>query len=480
METKLKSYHYDRNQIKTGIVHIGVGNFHRAHEQYYTNLILENPDQQQWGICGIALLPSDATLVEKLKKQNCEYTLTVCGRNGEDEVYKIGSLVELIWGIENPKAVSDKIADADVKIITLTITEGGYNVDKHSNKFIIENEAIQHDILNPETPKTVFGFIAKGLRQRMTSGNSGLTILSCDNLQHNGNTAKNAFMSFFEAQNKELAEWAKRNVTFPNSMVDRITPATLPENIEWLNKKSGIVDAVPVYCEDFVQWVIEDNFIAGRPNWELSGVEFTDDVTAYENMKLSLLNASHTLLSYPSLLLGHRKVDHAMHDELIIKLVQDFMNIDITPYVPTPKGTDLELYKKTLIERFANRTVSDQLSRLCYDGISKFPVYIMPNLSKMINDNKGLKRVTFLIATYRHYLKYKIDSKGIAYEVAEPWLTSEDAKNIESNNAIDFLNLSPFKGYDLGNATHFTKDYLYYAQAINDKGIEAVLTEIVS
>ncbi|OXA96107.1 mannitol dehydrogenase family protein [Flavobacterium hercynium] len=479
METNLIGYQYDRTKIKTGIVHIGVGNFHRAHEQYYTNLILENSDQQQWGICGIALLPSDASLVEKLKKQNGEYTLTICGRDGHDEAYKIGSLTELIWGVENPGAVSDKIADADVKIITLTITEGGYNIDKHSNAFNIENEDIQHDVLNPDTPKTVFGFVAQGLRKRIASGNGGLTILSCDNLQHNGNTAKNAFMSFFEAQNKDLAHWAKTNISFPNSMVDRITPATLPENVEWLNKKNTTTDAVPVYCEDFVQWVIEDNFIAGRPNWERVGVEFTEDVSQYENMKLSLLNASHTLLSYPSFLMGYRKVDDAMHDQLIIRFVQDFMNIDITPYVPAPKGTDLELYKKTLIERFANRSVSDQLSRLCFDGFSKFPVYIMPNLSKMIKDGKDLKRVTFLFAAYRHYLKYKTDSENAAYDIAEPWLTPDDSKWIQSNNPTDFLNIAPFKNYSLGSSEQFIEGYIHFTEMIKEKGIKSAIKTIV-
>lgn len=480
METNLIDYQYDRKKVKAGIIHIGVGNFHRAHQQYYTNLILENTDQHQWGICGIAMLPSDASLIEKLKKQNGEYTLTICGRTGKDEAYKIGSLIELIWAVENPAAVSDKIADADVKIITLTITEGAYNVDKQSNTFILENAAIQHDILNPDNPKTVFGFVAQGLRKRIVSGNGGLTILSCDNLQHNGNTARNAFMSFFEAQNKDLAHWAKANISFPNSMVDRITPGTLPENVEWLNKKNNNSDAVPVYCEDFVQWVIEDDFIAGRPNWERAGVEFTDDVSQYENMKLSLLNASHTLLSYPSFLLGYRKVDDAMHDQLIIGLVQDFMNIDITPYIPAPKGTDLELYKKTLVERFANRSVSDQLSRLCYDGFSKFPVYVIPNLCKMIKDGKDLKRITFLIAAYRHYLKYKTDFIGIAYDTAEPWLTSDDSKLIESNNPKDFLDIAPFKSYDLGASEKFIEGYIHFAEIIKEKGITSVLTEIAS
>lgn len=480
METQVISYKYNREQVKPGILHIGVGNFHRAHEEYYTNLLLENPDQQNWGICGAMLLPSDEHLYKALKKQANEYTLTVCGRDGKDEAYLIGSLVELIWGIENPEAVIAKIADKNIRIITLTITEGGYNIEKATGEFMLEDELIKHDLQNPQTPKTTFGFIAEGLRRRKAAGNGAVTILSCDNLQHNGNTARKAFTSFIEAQDKELAAWVNENVTFPNSMVDRITPATRPEDIARLNAKNGTSDEAPVYCEDFIQWVIEDNFVAGRPAWEKVGVEFTDDVTAYENMKLSLLNASHTLLSYPSFLSGYRKVDDAMHDERIAKFVRTFMDVDITPYVPAPGNTDLELYKQTLIERFGNRSVSDQVARLCFDGISKFPVYIMPNLIKMIRDHADLTRLAYLFAAYRHYLKYKTDDNGVAFEVAEPWITPEDEALIASNDPMDFLALSPFQSTDLKVADEFVHLYLQMVDAIKEKGAMPVLESILS
>ena len=472
-------YKFDRSHIQVGMVHIGVGNFHRAHQAFYTNLLLEDPNQQTWGICGVALLPSDEALVQKLRRQNGEYTLTVCGRNGQDEVYRMGALIELIWGIETPAAVTDKIADQAVKIITLTITEGGYNIDKASGTFMLENERVQHDLTHPDRPTTVFGFVAEGLRKRKAAGHGGLTILSCDNLQHNGNTAKYAFMRFIEAQDPVLAEWVRTHVTFPNRMVDRITPVTRPEDVAWLNEKSGIDDQAPVYCEDFIQWVIEDNFVAGRPDWERVGVEFTDDVTGYETMKLSLLNASHTLLSYPATLLGYRKVDKALQDERLVRLLRNFMDIDITPYVPAPGDTNLELYKQTLIERFANRSVSDQLSRLCADGISKFPVYILPNLSKMIRDGKDLTRMAFLIAAYRHYLHGRIDDEGTTYDIAEPWMTPEDNERIASDDPIDFLTMSAFTGIPLTAANTFSQVYTVFVNRIKDEGIKPVLESIL-
>lgn len=472
-------YNDEVSETRTGILHIGVGNFHRAHQQFYTNMLLNDEDQKDWGICGVCLLPADEKIVKNLRAQNLQYSLTICGRNGKDEVYKIGSLRELIWGVEDPQSVVRKIADSSVKIITLTITEGGYNLDKKTGEFIVGDEKIQHDLKNPSRPETVFGFVAEGLRQRKIQHGGAMTVLSCDNLQHNGNTTKKAFMSFIEAQDSELAAWVKENVTFPNSMVDRITPATTAEDVERLNKRNGTDDRAPVYCEDFAQWVIEDDFIAGRPAWERVGVEFTNDVTAFENMKLSLLNASHTLLSYPAFLMGYRKVDQAMEDQNLVKFIRDFMDTDSTPFVPAPENTDLEKYKQTLIERFANHSVSDQVSRLCFDGISKFPVYIVPNLGKMIKGAKDLTRPAFLIASYRHYLKYKTDDQGNVFETAEPWITESDQKLIVSDNPQDFLELSAFKGVQLKASEQFMKLYNRFVEDIKNSGTDSVLQSII-
>lgn len=480
MKKQLIPFSYNRDQVEAGILHIGVGNFHRAHLAYYVNQLLEDPSQSKWGICGLNLLQGDKKNVESLRKQNNLYTLTVCGRKGEDATYQIGSIIDLMWAVDEKEACIDKFADKNVKIITCTITEGGYNIDRASGEFMLDNENIQHDLSNPTQPKTVFGYVAEGLRRRMKGDVGPVTFLTCDNLQHNGDTAKKAFSSFIIAQDKDLAMWVQNNVTFPNSMVDRITPATTSEDVKRLNEKNGTSDEVPVYCEDFIQWVVEDNFIAGRPNWESVGVQFTDDVTAFENMKLSLLNASHTVLSYPSFLSGYRKVDEAMHDSHFERLLSDFMNIDITPYVPAPDDTDLDLYKQTLIERFGNRSVSDQISRLCADGASKYPVYVMPNLKRMISDKKDMTRVAFSFASYRHYLKYKTDDKGVSFEINEQWLNQTDLRLIESNDPIDFLGLSSFRSADLKVSASFVASYLKMVDEIKSKGVISVLEDIIN
>ncbi len=475
---KTNKFNYNRERVSASILHFGVGNFHRAHLQSYTNQLLELADQSEWGVCGAMLMPQDETLYRTLKGQDGLYTLTVCGRDGVNEIFEIGSLVELLWSGEESEAIINKIASPAIKIITLTITEGGYNTDKSSGEFIFENEMIQHDLKNPQRPNSVFGYIAEGLRRRVANGGAPVTILSCDNLQHNGDTCKRVFTSFVTAQDPTLAAWMANNVTFPNSMVDRITPATTLADVDHINQQLEKFDGAPVYCEDYIQWVVEDNFIAGRPAWERVGVEFTDDVAPFENMKLSLLNASHTLLSYPSFVSGYRKVDAAMRDENVIQYVRDFMDKDVTPYVPAPANTDLELYKQTLVERFANVAVSDQIARLCGDGASKFPVYVMPIAAKMVENGDDMTRVAYLIAAYRHYLKYRKDDNGAEFDLFEPWLTGEDQTLIESDDAMAFLAASPFSSVSLATCTPFVTLYKDMVAQIAQNGAMATLTSI--
>ena len=433
-------YNYDRTGVKAGIVHFGVGNFHRAHLEYYTNLLLEDPSQRQWGVFGAMIMPSDGKLYNALKEDAGVYDLTVCAPSGDRTIYRIGSLVELCWGEEDPERIIRQVGSEETAIITLTITEGGYKV-------------------NPDQEWSVFRYVAEGLRLRMAKG-LPVTILSCDNLQHNGETARKAFMSYFESLYPDVALWARENVTFPNSMVDRITPAT----------KSGKI--TDVCCEDFIQWVVEDKFIAGRPRWEDVGVQFTDDVTPYENMKLSLLNASHTLLSYPSYLEGFRKVDAVLADERYRRLIRDFMDKDVTPYVPAPLGVDLQDYKDTLIRRFSNAAISDQVSRLCGDGAAKFEVYVVPNLSKMLRDGKDTRREAFLIASYCKYLQQGRTENGEEIEIFEPHLTERDKEIISSDDPVQFLGLSPFVGLSLADNGDFLKNYREFLDLSVSGGLE--------
>lgn len=436
-------FDYDRRQVQPGILHFGVGNFHRAHLEFYLNKLLASGEDLSWGVCGAMILPGDEALYKALKADDGMYELTVCSADGHRDVYRIGSLVGLEWGIENPEAIISKIASAQTKIITLTITEGGYKSDNASEG-------------------SVFWYVAKGLRLRMEAG-LPITILSCDNLQHNGDTARRSFMSYFERECPDVAEWAKTNVTFPNSMVDRITPAT----------KSGKI--TDVLCEDFIQWVVEDNFIAGRPQLEKVGVQFTSDVTPYENMKLSLLNASHTLLSYPSYLEGFKKVDAVLADSRYRNLLALFMDRDVTPYVEVAEGIDLTEYKATLLRRFSNAAISDQVSRLCGDGIAKFAVYVVPTLSKMLREGRDCRIEAFLLASYFKYLCLGHTEDGEIIDIFEPHITDKDKETIASGDPDAFLSLSPFESLKLESQPEFVSEYHQFIAESVAQGLDRIL-----
>lgn len=439
----METFKYNRAEIKAGIVHFGVGNFHRAHLEAYTNLLLEDPSQKCWGVFGAMIMPTDGLLFNALKEEDGIYQLTTCSPSGERHSMLIGSLIELAWGEMDSRPIIAKIASEEIKIITLTITEGGYKADL-------------------DKPRTVFWYVAEGLKRRMAK-DLPVTILSCDNMQQNGNAAKCAFMSYFEAKYPEVAEWAKEKVTFPNSMVDRITPAT----------KSG--KATNVCCEDFIQCVVEDKFIAGRPAWEKVGVTFTDDVTPYEIMKLSLLNASHTLLSYPAYMEGFRKVDTVLADERYRTMIKLFMNRDVTPYVPVPEGVDLEAYKDLLIKRFSNKAISDQVSRLCGDGIAKFAVYVVPILKQMLRDGKDISIEAFLIAVYCKYLVGAHTESGENITIFEPHITLADKMLISGGSPVEFLKISPFVSLELDKYPVFMEKYeLFYGMSVAE-GLKVLL-----
>lgn len=433
---------YDKNTLSTGIVHFGVGNFHRAHLQYYNNLLMEHSDQRVWGVFGAMIMPSDGSLFTALKRTAGIYNLIVCYPSGKKEIHVIRSLTGLCWGEEDPAPIIDQIASPDTKIITLTITEGGY-------------------VVNPDQPKSVFWYVAQGLRKRMTAG-LPITILSCDNLQHNGDTAAKAFLSYFDSFYPDLAAWARENVSFPNSMVDRITPAT------------PLGETTDVYCEDYIQWVVEDNFIAGRPAWERVGVQFTKDVSPYENMKISLLNASHSLLCYPAYLEGYKKVDSVLADFRYRKLISDFMEEDVTPFVPVPDGIDIGEYKEKLLSRFSNPAISDQVSRLCGDGISKFAVYIVPTLTKVIAAGKDTKRLAFLLASYYKYLKNKKTESGEVIQIFEPHINVRDKIILADESRLAFFKFSPFEALGLRNHSSFAAQFVYFIEHSVAEGLEAL------
>ncbi|HEY9665036.1 MAG TPA: mannitol dehydrogenase family protein, partial [Allocoleopsis sp.] len=362
---------YDRHLITNGIFHIGVGGFHRAHQALYLDEYLHQHPRSDWGICGIGLLEFDQRMRDALQAQDCLYTLVERSPAG-DHARVIGSITNYLFAPENRQAVIDALADPQCRIVTLTITEAGYYYIESTGEFDTNHPTIQHDLQHPDQPIGVYGFLTAALDRRRQQGIAPFTVLSCDNIQGNGNVVRKMLTTFAELRDPDLGQWIREHVAFPNCMVDRITPATTPADIEMVKEQFGIDDAFPVVAEPFLQWVVEDKFCAGRPDLESVGVQFTEDVHPYEMMKIRLLNASHLLIGYIGTLTGYSYAHETMADPLICRAVERLME-EVTPTLHPVPGVDLDQYKKTLIERFANPKIRDQLPRLCLNGSAKVP-----------------------------------------------------------------------------------------------------------
>lgn len=411
---------YAPDQVKTGIAHIGVGGFHRAHQAAYTDALMNTGEGLEWGICGIGTRADELSMRDALASQDYLYTLVELDDRPDTEVRVIGSIREmLLVGEDGSESVVARLADPAIRIVSLTITEGGYCMDDGTGEFNAALPHIQHDVENPRAPISVFGLLCAALAKRRGQGVPAFTVMSCDNLPHNGDVTRKATLAFANLVDSELANWIAQNVSFPNAMVDRITPMTSAAHRKDLRQNHEIDDAWPVVCEPFVQWVLEDKFNAGRPAWEKVGVQFTDDVAPYEEMKIKLLNGSHLALTYLGFLRGYRFVHETMADPLFVEYIRQYMDEDVTPQLAPVTGIDLTQYKRTLIERFSNCAIADQLERVCSDGSSKFPKFTVPTINRLIADNAELDRAALVVAAWALYLR-GVDENGDRFRIPDP------------------------------------------------------------
>ncbi|WP_018625893.1 mannitol dehydrogenase family protein [Niabella aurantiaca] len=389
---------YGRAALSHAIVHIGIGGFHRAHLAFYQDQLLSS-GTSDWAICGIGMRPEDARMHEILKRQDFLYTLMVKHPEGRLEPGVIGSITDFILTFQHPEQAIAKLADAFTRIVSLTITEGGYNFDEHG-AFIADNANVQWDIQNRNAPKTVFGLLAAALQLRKSKGQPPFTVMSCDNIQNNGDMCKRMLLSFTRLFDPELAGWIEKEVAFPNCMVDRITPVTTTEDIQKLQQQFGIEDGWPVTCEPFIQWVLEDHFPGGRPRWEQVGVQFVKEIAPYEKMKLRLLNGSHILLSVIGLLYGYRTVDEVLRDSDIRELLIRFMATEVMPILDPVEGIDLNDYQDSLIERFSNAYIKDQLTRVASESTAKMPKFLIPTVKDQLDRGGDAEKAIFGLAAW--------------------------------------------------------------------------------
>ena len=400
---------YARDHLQPAIVHFGVGGFHRAHMAMYLDDVLERRISSEWAERGIGLLPGDRRMADALIPQDCLYT--VVERSAERDVARVvGSLGGYTFAPDNPRDVLEMLADPVTRIVSLSITEGGYLVDDKTGVFDANNPAIQQDV-DRNAPKTVFGYIAAGLERRRAAGVPPFTVLSCDNLQGNGAVARTAVVSFARLGDESLATWIDTNVAFPNGMVDRITPQTTDADRAMVAESFGMVDAWPVVTEPFIQWVIEDHFSNGRPPLEEVGVQIVPDVHPYETMKLRLLNASHQAMAYLGILAGYRYAHDVMSDPDFVSFLKWFMDDEVTPLLPPVPGIDLTEYKQTLLQRFANPKIADTLARLATDGSDRMPKFVLPSLAEALAQGRPHRLLTLVVAGFCRYLR-GVDEHG--------------------------------------------------------------------
>lgn len=467
---------YDRRSITNGIVHIGVGGFHRAHQALYLDEYFHQNPGSEWGICGVGLLEFDKRMRDALQSQDCLYTLVERSTAG-DNARVIGSITQYLFAPENRQAVIDQMANPATKIVTLTITEGGYYYIEGSGEFDVNHPTIQHDLQHPDEPIGVYGFLTAALEQRRQQGLPPFTVLSCDNLQGNGNIVRKMLTAFAELQNPQLSQWIADRVAFPNCMVDRITPATTPSDIAMVQEQFGIEDAFPVVAEPFLQWVVEDHFCAGRPELETVGVQFTDDVHPYEMMKIRLLNASHLLIGYLGTLMGYTFVHETMNDALIRQAVERLMD-EVTPTLQPVPGIDVEQYKRTLVERFANPKIKDQLPRVSLNGSAKLPKWVLSSLRDKLEQKGAIDYISLTIAAWFRYLNGQ-DDQGNPITIDDPMadLLSERARS-GGADPTSLLSLSELFG-DLPQSSRFVDALTNHLHNLYELGAKETLTRFL-
>ena len=477
MPPSIKTPSYDRDKVTTSIVHIGVGNFHRSHEAYYTNELMERYGVLDCGICGVGLLDYDRRIYNILKDQDGLYTLVVKELDGSLSARVIGSIVEYLFAPENPIAVIEKMADPDIKIISLTITEGGYNLNEATGGFDFSNPVVVEDMKNPMSPKTVFGYLAQAMKMRMQRGIGGCTIQSCDNIQGNGNVAKKSLMNYVERAEPELLPWIEEHVSFPNAMVDRITPVTVAEDIVKLKEDFLVDDQWPVVCEPFIQWVIEDDFAAGRPQWEKVGAQFVDNVVPYENMKLRLLNAGHSVLGMLGALHGYQTIDEAARDKDFHTFLRAFMDNEASPTLGNLGNINLEKYKDSLISRFQNIYIKDLISRICLESSAKIPIFLLPTIKAQLQNGGDFTRAAFVVAAWCKY-NDGVDENGTTYPI-EDALSNEliRAAALSHQNPIRFLEIEPVFG-DMVNNQAFVDAFLASLKMLRTHKVKECVKEL--
>lgn len=468
---------YDRSVLKTGIVHLGIGAFHRAHQAYYTEAVL-NRFGGNWGILGASLRSS--TVRDQLAAQDGLYTL-VERSTDEERLQIIGAVQSVLVGPDNPAALIAAMVNSEVKIVSLTVTEKGYCHDPATGNLNLEHPDIVHDLQHLDAPRTAIGYLVAALAQRQQAGIKSFTVLSCDNLPDNGTTLGKVVQQFAHKINAELARWIERNTLFPCTMIDRIVPATTPEDRDQLADRLGLRDEGVVVAEPFTQWVIEDRFVDGRPEWEAVGADLVACVSDYENMKLRLLNGSHSTLAYAGYLAGFDFISEVMREPAFDNLIALFMAREAGETLAVPEGFDLAHYQDQLRERFRNTALKHRTWQIAMDGSQKLPQRLLHTVRDQLRGNGHIDIICLAVAAWIRYVS-GVDERGHAIEISDP-LASRlrvlcDANKGDAAGMVKaIVAVTDVFGTDLRGEARFVETTTVWLQRFYEHGVLATVRE---
>ena len=465
---------YDPADVKVGILHLGLGAFHRAHQAVYTDDVLAA--DARWGICGVSLKTPRA--IEPLAAQDGLYSYLE--RTGDGVAVRvIGAVRETMFAGTSRAALVARFADPAVAIVSSTVTEKGYCHDPATGALNVAHPDIVHDLAYPDAPESAIGIIVAGLHARRAADAGRLTFLCCDNLPHNGKMVEGLVRTFAQERDATLARWIEDHVTFPSTMVDRIVPATTDADIAEAGRRLGVHDAAPVTAEPFAQWVIEDRFRSPRPRWEDAGAQFVSDVAPFELMKLRLLNGSHSTLAYLGYLLGHEFVWQASRDPLVATLIERQMKEEIVPTLVRPPGIDLHAYCAQLLERFRNAALPHRTRQIAMDGSQKLPQRLLATVRERLAAGAPLAHLPLAIAGWIRYASGS-DEHGARIEVQDPLAETFRAIVTEANGdpgpvADGFLDLASVFGADLVAHYAFREAVRKHVIALFEDGVQVTL-----
>lgn len=468
---------YQASDLTAGILHFGLGNFHRAHQAVYLDRLFNQGRSRDFAIIGTGVRPADRAMHDALKPQDW-LTTVVEQEAGVSRARVTGAMVGFIPPEDRPAIVA-RLADPAICIVSITVTEGGYFIDPATGAFNPELPEIAHDGQNPEDPLTVFGLIALGLKKRRAAGVRPFTVMSCDNIPHNGVVARNAVAGVARLYDAGLADWIAANASFPNGMVDRITPATTDRERQLLSQDYGIEDNWPVYCEEFIQWVLEDQFCNGRPALEEAGVQFVPDVTPFEFMKIRILNGGHAAIAYPASLLDIHFVHDAMNHPLVGAFFAKIEREEIMPTVPPVPGVVLDDYYHLIHRRFSNPKIGDTIPRLAFDGSNRQPKFIVPVARDRLKVGASVDSLAFESALWCRHCAGKTET-GRDITAGDPnWPRLNQLAQQAKVHPLAWLTMDDVYG-DVAQAPAFRTAFARALADIWSKGTERALADFVA